>query len=228
MEVDLLAGFGRVPGQPAQAAPAERMQADAAEVARSLDLPVQPAQMSLLMTISPPRPDHRGRTGRAPRSRPSRHGHRPGALEPFVEARRAPRRAGARSLVPTPAGEALLVRVQTELLPRIEPAAAELVEGLSGDFMQGLAKVEARLAERSLLARIQAAGTPALVGARLLRRPGRGLPPDQCRMDQRDVRPGAERTSTRSSRPRELIPRQAGGWCCSPRRRSWAWSGPAP
>jgi N-acetylglutamate synthase-like GNAT family acetyltransferase len=53
-------------------------------------------------------------------------------------------------------------RIQTYLLPRIEPAAAELVAGLSGDFMQGLAKVEARLDEASLLTRIQAVGAPAM------------------------------------------------------------------
>ena len=51
MEVDVLAGFGVGFLGSRLKRLAERMQADAAEVARSLGLPVQPAQMSLLMTI---------------------------------------------------------------------------------------------------------------------------------------------------------------------------------
>ncbi len=51
MDVDLLAGFGVGFLGSRLKRLAERMQADAAEVARFLDLPVQPSQMSLLMTI---------------------------------------------------------------------------------------------------------------------------------------------------------------------------------
>ena len=49
--MDLLAGYGVGFLGSRLKRLAERMQADAAEVARSLDLPVQPAQMSLLLTI---------------------------------------------------------------------------------------------------------------------------------------------------------------------------------
>jgi DNA-binding MarR family transcriptional regulator/N-acetylglutamate synthase-like GNAT family acetyltransferase len=162
MEVDLLAGFGVGFLGSRLKRLAERMQADAAEVARFLDLPVQPAQMSLLMTIRLHGPITVGELAERLQLAQPTITRALGALGEFVEARRAPGDARSKSLVLTPAGEALLVRVQTELLPRIEPAAAELVEGLSGDFMQGLAKVEARLAETSLLARIQAAGAPTM------------------------------------------------------------------
>ncbi|HWU80034.1 MAG TPA: bifunctional helix-turn-helix transcriptional regulator/GNAT family N-acetyltransferase, partial [Caulobacter sp.] len=87
-----------------------------------------------------------------------------GALERegLVEARRIPGDQRSKRLALTDKGAALMDRIQTYLLPRIEPAAAELVAGLSGDFMQGLAKVEARLDEASLLTRIQAVGAPAM------------------------------------------------------------------
>ena len=162
MEVDLLAGFGVGFLGSRLKRLAERMQADAAEVARFLDLPVQPAQMSLLMTIRLHGPIAVGELAERLQLAQPTVTRALGSLEAFIEARRAPGDARSKSLALTPAGEALLVRVQTELLPRIEPAAAELVQGLSGDFMQNLAKVEARLAEKSLLARIQAADAPSL------------------------------------------------------------------
>lgn len=164
MEVDLLAGFGVGFLGSRLKRLAERMQADAADVARSLDLPVQPAQMSLLMTIRLHGPIAVGELAERLKLAQPTVTRALGALERegFVEARRVAGDQRSKRLALTEKGEALMVRVQTQLLPRIEPAAAELVEGLAGDFMQGLAKVEARLDQASLLARIQAAGPPAL------------------------------------------------------------------
>lgn len=162
METDLLAGFGVGFLGSRLKRLAERMQADAAEVARFLDLPVQPAQMSLLMTIRLHGPISVGELAQRLQLAQPTVTRALGSLNAFVEARRAPGDARSKQLALTPAGEALMVRVQTELLPRIEPAAAQLVEGLTGDFMQGLTKVETRLAEQSLLARIQAGGAPGL------------------------------------------------------------------
>jgi DNA-binding MarR family transcriptional regulator/N-acetylglutamate synthase-like GNAT family acetyltransferase len=164
MEVDLLAGFGVGFLGSRLKRLAERMQADAAEVARFLDLPVQPAQMSLLMTIRLHGPIAVGELAQRLQLAQPTVTRALGTLERdgFVEARRVKGDGRSKRLALTTAGEALMVRVQTELLPRIEPAAAELVEGLSGDFMQGLAKVEGRLDAASLLDRIQAAGAPTL------------------------------------------------------------------
>jgi DNA-binding MarR family transcriptional regulator len=162
MSVDLLAGFGVGFLGSRLKRLAERMQADAAEVARSLDLPVQPSQMSLLMTIRLHGPISVGELAERLQLAQPTVTRALGALGEFVEARRAAGDARSKSLALTPAGEALLARVQTELLPRIEPAAAELVQGLTGDFMQGLAKVEARLAQTSLLGRIQRAAPPTM------------------------------------------------------------------
>ena len=164
MRVDLLAGFGVGFLGSRLKRLAERMQADAVEVARSLDLPVQPAQMSLLLTIRLHGPIAVGELAeRLQLAQPTvTRALKPLEDEGFVEARRAKGDGRSKRLGLTAKGEALLVRIQTELLPRIEPAAAELVEGLSGDFMQGLARVEQRLADKSLLARIEAAGPPTM------------------------------------------------------------------
>lgn len=164
MQVDLLAGFGVGFLGSRLKRLAERMQADAAEVARALDLPVQPSQMSLLLTIRLHGPIAVGELAeRLQLAQPTvTRALKPLEDEGLVEAPRAPGDGRTKRLALTEKGQALLVRIQTELLPRIEPAAAELVEGLSGDFMQGLARVEQRLADKSLLARMEAAGPPAM------------------------------------------------------------------
>ena len=162
--MDLLAGYGVGFLGSRLKRLSERMQADAAEVARSLALPVQPAQMSLLLTIRLHGPIAVGELAeRLQLAQPTvTRALKTLEEDGFVEARRASGDGRTRRLALTAKGEALLVRIQTELLPRIEPAAAELVAGLDGDFMQGLAKAEARLAETSLLARIKAVGPPAM------------------------------------------------------------------
>jgi DNA-binding MarR family transcriptional regulator/N-acetylglutamate synthase-like GNAT family acetyltransferase len=162
MEVDLLAGFGVGFLGSRLKRLAERMQADAAEVARSLDLPIQPAQVSLMMAIRLHGPITVGELAERLQLAQPTVTRALGTLEDFVEARRSPDDQRSKRLVLTEKGEALVVRIQTQLLPRIEPAVASLVEGLSGDFMQGLAQVEVRLAEASLLSRIEAAGPPAM------------------------------------------------------------------
>ncbi|GEN12908.1 transcriptional regulator, MarR family with acetyltransferase activity [Myxococcus fulvus] len=162
MEVDFLAGLGVGFLGSRLKRLAERMQSDAGEVARSLDLPVMPAQMSLLMTLRLHGPMTVGEVAERLGVAQPTVTRALGSLEEFIETRRSPDDQRAKLLALTDKGEALLVRVQTQLLARIEPAAAALVEGLSGDFMQGLAKVEARLAESSMLKRVETAGPPAM------------------------------------------------------------------
>ena len=162
MSVDLLASYGVGFLGSRLKRLAERMQADAAEVARSLDLPVQPAQMALLMTLRLHGPISVGELAERLQVAQPTVTRAVGTLGDFVEARRAVGDQRTRRLALTPKGEALLDRIQSELLPRIDPAAASLLEGLSGDFMQDLTKVEERLAQASLLARVQAAGPPTL------------------------------------------------------------------
>ena len=160
--MDLLAGYGVGFLGSRLKRLAERMQTDAAEVARWFDLPVQPSQMSMLMTIRLHGPITVGELAERLHLAQPTVTRALGGLKDFIETRPVEGDQRSRRLALTQAGEALMVRVQTELLPRVEPAAAELVEGLSGDFMQGLAVVEARLEEKSLLARIEAAGPPTM------------------------------------------------------------------
>lgn len=164
MDVDLLAGFGVGFLGSRLKRLAERMQADAAEVARAFDLPVQPAQMSLLMTIRLHGPIAVGALAERLRLAQPTVTRALGALEAegLVEARRAPGDGRTKRLALTEKGQAVMARVQTGMLPGIEAAAAQLVEGLEGDVMLSLAKIEARLAERSLLARIESAPTPTM------------------------------------------------------------------
>ncbi|MCY1003743.1 bifunctional helix-turn-helix transcriptional regulator/GNAT family N-acetyltransferase [Myxococcus sp. MISCRS1] len=162
MEVDFLAGLGVGFLGSRLKRLAERMQADAGEVARSLDLPVMPAQMSLLMTLRLHGPMTVGEVAERLGVAQPTVTRALGSLEEFIETRRSPDDQRAKVLALTDQGEALLARVQTQLLARIEPAAAALVEGLSGDFMLGLAKVEARLAESSMLKRVETARPPAM------------------------------------------------------------------
>lgn len=167
MDVDLLAGLGVGFLGSRLKRLAERMQADAAEVARSLELPVQPAQMPLLMAIRMHEPISVGELAERLQLAQPTVTRALGPLERngLVEARRAPGDQRTKRLVFTDKGRALMARIQTELLPRIEPAAAQLLAGLSGDFMLGLSRVEARLTEQSLLSRADTAGRP-LVWAR--------------------------------------------------------------
>ncbi|AZS20197.1 MULTISPECIES: GNAT family N-acetyltransferase [unclassified Caulobacter] len=164
MDVDLLAGLGVGFLGSRLKRLAERMQADAAEVARSLALPVQPAQMSLLMAIRMHEPIAVGELAERLQLAQPTVTRALGPLERdgFIETRRTPGDQRSKRLVFTDKGRALMARIQTELLPRIEPAAAELVAGLAGDFMLGLSQAEARLAERSLLTRAQMAGRPMI------------------------------------------------------------------
>jgi len=162
MEIDLLAGLGVGFLGSRLKRLAERMQADAAEVARSLDLPVQPAQVSLLMTIRLHGPLTVSELAERLQLAQPTVTRALGALEAFVKVQRSAGDRRTKRLGLTKKGEALMVRIQTQLMPRIEPAAASLVQGLSGDFMQGLAQVEARLSEDSLLSRIEAAGPPSM------------------------------------------------------------------
>lgn len=164
MEVDVLAGLGVGFLGSRLKRLAERMQADAAEVLRTLDLPLQPAQMSLLMAIRIAGPPTVGELAQRLKLAQPTVTRAVSALEAdgLIEARRSPEDQRSKRLALTPAGEALMVRIQTQLMPRVERAAAGLCDGLPGDFMAGLAGLEARLDQASLLDRVKAVPAPAM------------------------------------------------------------------
>lgn len=161
MRIDLLAGLGVGFLGSRLKRLADRMQSDAAEVARSLDLPVQPSQISFLMTLHLHGPTTVGELAERLQLAQPTVSRALGTLSGFVEARRT---AGgdqrSKRLVLTPKGKALMLRIQKELMPRIDAAAASLVDELPGDFMLSVTRLEARLDEGSLLHRIENAPRP--------------------------------------------------------------------
>jgi DNA-binding MarR family transcriptional regulator/GNAT superfamily N-acetyltransferase len=164
MDVDLLAGLGVGFLGSRLKRLAERLQADAAEVLRTLDLPVQPAQLSLLLAIRMAGPPTVGELAQRLKLAQPTVTRAVGVLEAegLVEARRSAEDQRSKRLALTPAGEALLVRIQTQLLPVVEAAASGLCEGLSGELMASLAGLEARLDQASLLDRVKAVPTPTM------------------------------------------------------------------
>jgi DNA-binding MarR family transcriptional regulator/N-acetylglutamate synthase-like GNAT family acetyltransferase len=164
MEADVLAGLGVGFLGSRLKRLAERLQADATEVLKSLDMPIQPGQLSMLLAIRLHGPPTIGEL--AERLRLSQPTVTRAALalekEGLVEAQRSPEDQRSKRLALTPSGEALMVRIQTVLMPRVEQAAAALCDGLPGDFMQGIAKLEARLDAAPLKARVDAVETPLL------------------------------------------------------------------
>lgn len=141
---------------------AERLLADAAQVAQHLGLPVQPAQVSLLLAIHMHGPISVGDLAeRLQLSQPTVSRALAG-LTGFVRVQRSRADQRAKELTLTKKGSALVGRIQTELLPQIERAAAALVAGQPGDFMGMVARVESRLSEASLLHRVETAERPAM------------------------------------------------------------------
>ena len=164
MDVDLLAGLGVGFLGTRLKRLAERMQADAAEVLRTLDLPVQPAQLSLLMAIRMAGPPTVGELAQRLKLAQPTVTRAVGVLEAegLIAARRSAEDQRSKRLALTPVGEALLVRIQTELLPRVEAAAAGLCLGLNGDLMASLAGLEARLDQASMPDRVKAVPPPTM------------------------------------------------------------------
>lgn len=159
---DVLAGFGVGFLGTRLKRLAERLLADAAQVAQHLGLPVQPPQVSLLLAVHMYGPISVGELAeRLQLSQPTVSRSLAG-LTLFVKAQQSRADQRAKRLTLTKKGEALVSRIQTELLPQVEQAAASLVIGLPADFMEMVAKVESRLSEASLLSRVQAADQPAI------------------------------------------------------------------
>jgi DNA-binding MarR family transcriptional regulator/GNAT superfamily N-acetyltransferase len=160
-KVDVLAGFGVGFLGTRLKRLAERLLGDAAQVAQHLGLPVQPTQVSLLMAIHMHGPiSVSDLAERLQLSQPTVSRALAG-LTGFVRVQRSQADQRAKRLTLTKKGDVLVSRIQTVLLPRIERAAASLVAGEPAGFMAMVARVESRLAEASLLHRVEASGQPA-------------------------------------------------------------------
>ncbi|MFN3524136.1 MAG: GNAT family N-acetyltransferase [Phenylobacterium sp.] len=136
----------------------DRLQTDAAAVLQAIDAPVQPGQQPFLATLRREGPRTVGAIAQHLRMSQPTATRAVQALidQGLVEVSREGRDQRQKMLSLTPAGEALMDRLERELWPRVEAAAISLCGGRHRELMAAIAAVEAELDRRSLADRILA------------------------------------------------------------------------
>ncbi|MFT4252900.1 MAG: GNAT family N-acetyltransferase [Caulobacter sp.] len=130
----------------------DRLQAEAGAILQAMDLPVQPGQQPLLAVLRREGPRTVGAIAQHLRvSQPTATRALQALIEQgLVEASREGRDQRHKLLSLTPAGEALMDRLENELWPRVEAAAISLCGGRHQPLMAAIAGIEAELDRRSL------------------------------------------------------------------------------
>jgi DNA-binding MarR family transcriptional regulator/ribosomal protein S18 acetylase RimI-like enzyme len=144
---------------------ADRLQADAAATLQALDLPIQPAQQQFLAVLRRQGPQTVGGVAQHLRlSQPTATRAIQALIEQgLIEVSREGRDQRQKLLSLSPAGEALMDRLERELWPRVEAAAVSLCGGRHAALLEEIAMIVAELDRRSLLDRVMAAApTPAV------------------------------------------------------------------
>jgi DNA-binding MarR family transcriptional regulator/RimJ/RimL family protein N-acetyltransferase len=145
---------------------ADRLQTDAAATLQARDMPVQPAQLLLLATLRRMGPLTVGGLADHLRiSQPTITRTVTALIDSgLVAASRSDHDQRQKTLNLSDEGLALMRRAERELWPRIEGAVAELCADLSAPLLEEIAKLEAKLDERSLAQRVAASSgaAPAL------------------------------------------------------------------
>lgn len=133
----------------------DRLQTEAGAILQALDLPVQPAQQPLLAVLRRGGPRTVGAIAQHLRiSQPTATRALQALIEQgLVEVGKDGRDQRQKMLSLTPAGEALMDRLEGDLWPRVEAAAISLCGGRHQELMDALAAVEAALDQRSLTER---------------------------------------------------------------------------
>lgn len=133
----------------------DRLQTEAGAILQALDLPVQPAQQPLLAVLRREGPLTVGAVAQHLRvSQPTTTRALQALVEQgLVEVGKDGRDQRQKLLSLTPAGEALMDRLETDLWPRVEAAAISLCDGRHQELMNAIAQVEAALDRRSLTER---------------------------------------------------------------------------
>jgi DNA-binding MarR family transcriptional regulator len=136
---------------------AERLQADAAKIIAAAGLPIQPAQTPLLAAL-----DRYGALTVSEAvvvlglSQPAVTRTLTSLVElGLIEATRESTDQRQKTLTLTKTGRAVMTKARREAWPTIESAATRLCHDLSGDLLEQIAAVEARLDHRSLLQRVK-------------------------------------------------------------------------
>jgi DNA-binding MarR family transcriptional regulator/GNAT superfamily N-acetyltransferase len=146
---------------------AEQMQSDVVLVAHRAGIPIQPGQYPLLVILDEQGPTTIGELARAMRMSQPAITKNAGRLEEagLVTIGRGDtdRRQSTVSLSPT--GQEALDRSKRTVWPLVEAAVKEVLEGLSGPFLNQITTIEERMATRSLNARAQANTVPNLQAA---------------------------------------------------------------
>ena len=133
----------------------DRLQTEAGAILQAMDLPVQPAQQPLLAVLRREGPLTVGAIAQHLRiSQPTATRALQALLEQgLVEVSKDGRDQRQKMLSLTPAGEALMDRLEADLWPRVEAAAISLCDGRHQELMAAIAAVEAALDRRSLTER---------------------------------------------------------------------------
>jgi DNA-binding MarR family transcriptional regulator len=133
----------------------DRLQTEAAAILQAMDLPVQPAQQPLLAVLRREGPRTVGAVAQHLRiSQPTATRALQALIEQgLVEVSKDVRDQRQKLLSLTPAGEALMDRLEHDLWPRVEAAAIALCDGRDQELMNTIAAVEAALDARSLTER---------------------------------------------------------------------------
>jgi DNA-binding MarR family transcriptional regulator/N-acetylglutamate synthase-like GNAT family acetyltransferase len=142
---------------------ADRFQADATATLQAMDLPIQPAQQLLLAALRRQGPLTVGAIAQQLRISQPTVTRTVLALidQGLVTASREGRDQRHKTLALSPEGEALIVRAERDLWPRVEAAVAQMCDGLNGPLLEQIAMLEAELDRRSLAERVASLAAPA-------------------------------------------------------------------
>jgi DNA-binding MarR family transcriptional regulator/GNAT superfamily N-acetyltransferase len=140
----------------------DRLQTEAGAILQALDLPIQPAQQPILAVLAREGALTVGQVAQHLRMSQPTATRAIQMLEEqgLVEASKEGRDQRHKRLSLSPAGQALMRRLQGDLWPRVEAAAIGICGGRHQDLLAAIAAVEAELDRRSLMERTLAERTP--------------------------------------------------------------------
>ena len=140
---------------------ADRLQADAAATLQAMGLPIQPAQQLLLATLRRHGPLTVGAIAQRLRISQPTITRTVLALvdQGLIVASRDGRDQRHKTLSLSTDGAALIARAERDLWPRVEAAVSAMCAGPDAPLLAQIARLEARLDQRSLAARVEALAT---------------------------------------------------------------------
>jgi DNA-binding MarR family transcriptional regulator/N-acetylglutamate synthase-like GNAT family acetyltransferase len=147
---------------------ADRLQTDAAATLQAMDLPIQPAQQQFLAVLRQQGPQTVGGIALHLRiSQPTATRAVQALMEQgLIDANREGRDQRQKLLSLSPAGEALMDRLERELWPKVEAAAVSLCGGRHAALLKEITMIEAELDRRSLVDRVLAPEMPPEMSVR--------------------------------------------------------------